>query len=92
MSVTVNPAVENPRWTLCRAALGAEPLAVDFLEWNEGMWSRYLATFCFHLKHRRRMEVRDLELAFGVLEAHTMYNTWLLATVEAELARKEGGV
>jgi hypothetical protein len=36
-------AVENPRWTRCRAALGRQPAAYEFIIWNSRCWTEFAA-------------------------------------------------
>lgn len=32
---------ENPRWTLCRAAIGREPTGVTFVRWINEHWEEW---------------------------------------------------
>lgn len=38
---TEDPEKENPRWTRCRAAIGREPLAYEFIIWNSRCWLEF---------------------------------------------------
>ena len=73
---------ENPRWRLCRQALGREPKGYEFTIWNGGMWDRFLA----HLKLKRIPGERastTVFLALGYEAGQDAYDVWLKAEVDA---------
>ncbi len=41
MNIILDRAKENPRWTLCRAAIGREPRAWEFMLWLGPRWKEF---------------------------------------------------
>ena len=75
---------ENPRWTMCRAAMGREPRAWEFALWNGEQWRRFLE----HLGLKRvpnETASTTIFLALGVDEGQKAYDSWLLEQVEKGL-------
>lgn len=76
MSAARHTPGENPRWTLCRQALGREPKAYEFMVWLSPFWVQFA----------RLHGVRDsqgVELKLGIDETRRAFDAWLAEQVNS---------
>jgi hypothetical protein len=80
-SLVEDPAVENPRWTRCRYALGREPKAYEFIAWNGRCWDE----FCkFHsCKNTDDLAAKFYGLGEDVRAGGGSFDSWQRAGVLA---------
>lgn len=66
---TEDATTENPRWTRCRAALGREPKAYEFIVWNSRCWQEFAETLGLRSVDGIHARLKDADVAFDAFQA-----------------------
>jgi len=74
---------ENPRWTICRAAIGREPLAWEFSLWITRRWTNYATHIGVKRPSADNAFLWGYSHGSSTAEIQAAFDAWLKAAVEA---------